>query len=222
VENTSLRQHSGQGVRPSTNSTADVEANAPTPSRTGRWRGLTQASDGSSADGQRKRTTQESRPHDSMGSRWDIKTRLEMLVANQAEKVREKLRPTTDTDSLPVTFIPAPARQGTALEQVLEEEGISRRSGSSDSDGDERRRNQSQVMAGVPGAPSTDSVSPPLWPGVRRRLVTYENDDEYSYTDGSLEESGSEEDSEEHESDGESGPSREAGGNGEAGPARRE
>jgi hypothetical protein len=157
-----------------------------------------------------------------MGSRWDIKTRLEMLVANQAEKVREKLRPTTDTDSLPVTFIPAPARQGTALEQVLEEEGISRRSGSSDSDGDERRRNQSQVMAGVPGAPSTDSVSPPLWPGVRRRLVTYENDDEYSYTDGSLEESGSEEDSEEHESDGESGPSREAGGNGEAGPARRE
>ena len=31
------------------------------------------------------------------------------------------MRPTPDTDSLPVTIIPAPTRRGTALQQVLEE-----------------------------------------------------------------------------------------------------
>lgn len=147
-----------------------------------------------------------------------------MFAANQADKIREKFRPTTDTDSLPVTFIPAPPRQGTALEQVLEEEGIGRRSTSTDSDDEQPRSNGQARHAGsmqngsVPGGPSTDSVNPPLWPGVRRRLVTYENDDEYSYTDESIEESSIDEDSRGHESGEESGPLR--GGTDES--ARRE
>ncbi|KAH0594892.1 hypothetical protein MHUMG1_07189 [Metarhizium humberi] len=224
VETSSPRQQSGHGTRPSTNSTLDLEANSPMPGRADRWRALTQVSSRRSPTRQQQASTREVSPHDPMGSRWDIKSRLEMFAANQADKIREKFRPTTDTDSLPVTFIPAPPRQGTALEQVLEEEGISRRSTSSDSD-DEQPRNQGQARhignsqdGDLPGVPFVDSVSPPLWPGVRRRLVTYENDDEYSYTDGSLE-SSSDEDAREDESEEDSGPPR-GGGTDES--ARRE
>lgn len=219
VESTSPRQQSTQGARPSTNSTTDLEANAPMPSRADRWRTFTHSSSRRSPDRQQHVTPEETTQHDTLGSRWDIKSRLEMFAANQADKIREKFRPTTDTDSLPVTFIPAPARQGTALEQVLEEEGIARRSESSDSD-DGEPRNATQAghlgvgqNGSVPGGPSSDSVSPPLWPGVRRRLVTYENDDEYSYTDESLEGSTDEEDSGERESEENSGPSRSGGTN---------
>lgn len=53
---------------------------------------------------------------------WDIRTRLEEFAMTQAEKFREKIRPTPDTDSLPVTVIPAPPRQGAVLAQLLEEE----------------------------------------------------------------------------------------------------
>ena len=55
-------------------------------------------------------------------SKWDIKNRLEDFAVSQAEKLREKIRPTVDTANLPVRVIPAPARHGTALAQVLEEE----------------------------------------------------------------------------------------------------
>lgn len=54
--------------------------------------------------------------------RWDLAGRLEEFAANQAEKFREKVRPQTNTDNLPVLRIPAPARPGAALQQVLEEE----------------------------------------------------------------------------------------------------
>ena len=56
------------------------------------------------------------------GSGWDIRTRLEEFALVQAEKFREKMRSTPDTDSLPVTVIPAPPRRGAALAQLLEEE----------------------------------------------------------------------------------------------------
>ncbi|KAF6839732.1 ph-response regulator protein palh rim21 [Colletotrichum plurivorum] len=61
--------------------------------------------------------------HDDAG-RWDLKARLEDFAATQAEKIREKMRPTPETDSLPVTVIPAPPRQGAALAQLLEEERV--------------------------------------------------------------------------------------------------
>ncbi|KAI0402963.1 PalH/RIM21-domain-containing protein [Xylaria palmicola] len=58
-------------------------------------------------------------------SRWDIRGRMEDFAATQAERVLLRIRPTPDTDSLPVTVIPAPPRRGEALARVLEEEGLS-------------------------------------------------------------------------------------------------
>lgn len=58
------------------------------------------------------------------GSGWDIRGRLEEFAMTQAEKLREKIRPTPDTDSLPVTVIPAPPRRGAVLAQLLEEEEL--------------------------------------------------------------------------------------------------
>jgi hypothetical protein len=55
------------------------------------------------------------------GGRRDLRSRIEMFAANQAERVREHMRPTPDTDSLPVTVIPAPPRRGEMLAQVMEE-----------------------------------------------------------------------------------------------------
>ncbi|KAK2011127.1 PalH-domain-containing protein [Colletotrichum eremochloae] len=59
--------------------------------------------------------------HDDTGL-WDLRARLEDFAATQVEKIRERMRPTPETDSLPVTVIPAPPRQGAALAEVLEEE----------------------------------------------------------------------------------------------------
>ena len=56
------------------------------------------------------------------GNRWDLRTRMEDFAATQAERIRERIRPTPDTESLPVTVIPAPPRRGAALAQLLEEE----------------------------------------------------------------------------------------------------
>lgn len=58
----------------------------------------------------------------SSSSKWDFRDRLEDFAATQAERLREKFRTTPDTDSLPVTVIPAPPRRGAALAQLLEEE----------------------------------------------------------------------------------------------------
>ncbi|KAM7222386.1 PalH/RIM21 domain containing protein [Rhypophila decipiens] len=57
-------------------------------------------------------------------ARWDIRTRLEEFAVTQAERLRERIRPTPDTDSLPVTVIPAPPRRGAALAQLREEEEL--------------------------------------------------------------------------------------------------
>jgi hypothetical protein len=55
-------------------------------------------------------------------SRWDFRSRIEVFAATQAERVLQRIRPTPETDSLPVTVIPAPPRRGAALAQLLEEE----------------------------------------------------------------------------------------------------
>ncbi|KAI1333702.1 pH-response regulator protein palH/rim-21 [Xylariaceae sp. FL0016] len=63
------------------------------------------------------------RSHDNLG-RWDFKGRVEDFAATQAERIMERIRPTPDTESLPVNIIPAPPRRGAALAQVLEEEQL--------------------------------------------------------------------------------------------------
>lgn len=127
----------------------------------------------------------------SSNSRWAVRARLEEFAANQAERIRERVRPTTDTDNLPVRVIPAPERRGTALRQVLEEEGVGDglRRGSSDSRAtsvemsilDREGEPDAFTERGADGLPVNN---PPLWPGVQPRLMY--DDDEYSYDGGSV------------------------------------
>ncbi|RDA83094.1 hypothetical protein CP532_3084 [Ophiocordyceps camponoti-leonardi (nom. inval.)] len=135
---------------------------------------------------------------DEEASRWDIRSRLELFAANQAEKLREKLRPTADTESLPVTRIPAPPRVGTALRQVLEEDTMAAALAAAaeeaeddeedddddEMDGDEDDdEDDEDDMAGDEEA-GIGSTNPPLWPGVRRRVLTFEDESAYdSYDD---------------------------------------
>ncbi|ESZ98340.1 PalH [Sclerotinia borealis F-4128] len=44
-------------------------------------------------------------------NRWDMRARIEGFAATQAERYREKTRPTVDTVPLPLTVIPAPSRR---------------------------------------------------------------------------------------------------------------
>ncbi|KAL7930008.1 PalH domain-containing protein [Trichoderma chlorosporum] len=124
-------------------------------------------------------------------NRWDIRSRLEEFAVSQAERIRERLRPTTDTDNLPVTVIPAPARRGAALQQVLEEEGeeasaIRRVRGSSSSSSSEdafevRGPNAYSRATTEAHERPIPPNNPPLWPGVRNRHLY--DDDDYSYDD---------------------------------------
>ena len=72
-------------------------------------------------------TVRQDAPPSSHGSsnRWDVRARIEELAAIQAEKFREKKRPTTNTAPLPHTVIPAPSRRRnltTTLEELEREE----------------------------------------------------------------------------------------------------
>ncbi|KAL4414141.1 hypothetical protein CABS03_05080 [Colletotrichum abscissum] len=127
--------------------------------------------------------------HDDAG-RWDLRARLEDFAATQAEKIREKMRPTPETDSLPVTVIPAPPRQGAALAQLLEEEQDHEQPGLSRTISDASAlspqaaaglgRTQSNFSRRSPAAgqsqePATLQLSrPPLWPGVRTQHQDFE------------------------------------------------
>lgn len=93
-----------------------------------RWRALAQGipfprvgRNGSSGDG--KPQPRKQVQHEDTG-RWDIRARLEEFAVSQAEKIREKIRPSVNTDSLPVTVVPAPPRRGAALAQLLEDEEL--------------------------------------------------------------------------------------------------
>ncbi|KAH9906253.1 PalH/RIM21-domain-containing protein [Xylariomycetidae sp. FL2044] len=101
------------------------------------------------------------REHESLG-RWDVKFRMEDFAATQAERILERLRPTPDTDSLPVTVIPAPARPGAALAQLLEEEELqsSERTGPRSPSGAPSRVTRSLSMtSGAPSSPRTRGSS---------------------------------------------------------------
>jgi hypothetical protein len=53
-------------------------------------------------------------------NKWDVLGRFEDFAAIQAERIRDKSRPTHDIAALPVTRIPAPARSRT-LREIIEE-----------------------------------------------------------------------------------------------------
>ncbi|SPO02970.1 related to pH signal transduction protein PalH [Cephalotrichum gorgonifer] len=99
------------------------------------------------------------RQRDDLG-KWDIRGRLEEFAVTRAEKLRERMRPPADTESLRVTVIPAPQRNGAALEQLLEEEGGEEWRSSGGSDGAGR-------ASGESSPPDPDYVAPPMWPGVQ-------------------------------------------------------
>ncbi|KAK1973652.1 PalH/RIM21-domain-containing protein [Colletotrichum cereale] len=130
--------------------------------------------------------------HDDAGM-WDLRARLEDFAATQVEKIREKMRPTPETDSLPVTVIPAPPRQGAALAEVLEEEGgqesperaalvrtVSDASALSPHPAGALGRTTSNFSyqsrgASQPSEPATLQLNrPPLWPGVRPQQQEHE------------------------------------------------
>ncbi|KAK3191703.1 pH-response regulator protein palH/rim21 [Lecanicillium sp. MT-2017a] len=130
-------------------------------------------------------------PRREHGSRWDVKGRLEDFAASQADRFRDRFRPMQETASLPVTVIPAPPRQGAALQQVLEEEeerpgraeqDQAGQSGDADrlrrfgSHSDGRQPANRSSTGSRPGQIPPDN--PPLWPGVRRRMSTFEEEDE--------------------------------------------
>ena len=92
-------------------------------------------------------------------SRWDIRTRLEEFAMTQAEKFREKMRPSLDTDSLPVTVIPAPPRRGAALAQLLEAEELETQRGPPRSTFDRRNSSASRTLATGDESLSTSPTS---------------------------------------------------------------
>jgi len=98
-------------------------------------------------------------------SGWDIRNRFEEFAMVQAEKFREKIRPTPDTDSLPVTVIPAPPRRGAVLAQLLEEEELGSQRAAPHMVFDRRNSSASRTLPpGDESAPNspTAGARPPL------------------------------------------------------------
>ncbi|KAK0711310.1 PalH/RIM21-domain-containing protein [Lasiosphaeris hirsuta] len=93
-------------------------------------------------------------------SKWDIRMRLEEFAVAQAEKFREKIRPTPDTDSLPVTVIPAPPRRGAALARLLEEEELGSHRSSSRPDHGRRNSSGSRTLPTGEESLPTSPTSP--------------------------------------------------------------
>ncbi|KAG5977531.1 hypothetical protein E4U55_006719 [Claviceps digitariae] len=213
-------RHTTTSISPSSDSTIDAEfhTHSPTPTRPRRWQILTPTTsirrtpDAQQADMTTTDTTATAAQdvpmgtnmrHESVSSRWDIKSRLENFAATHAERVREKLRPTTDTDSLPVTYIPAPRREGQSSRRIRHDDDEPPRppsSHDSGSDSDQARPQQQEEHQRQPQRdlgigigfgidrqrhfvlpaqqPSLSPLIPPLWPGVRRRNPSYQDDDD--------------------------------------------
>ncbi|KAF4984044.1 hypothetical protein FDECE_17170 [Fusarium decemcellulare] len=201
----------GHVVSPASRQSIDLEANSPNSPTQGGWRGLTFANPilrHSSDDPPQEvaqHAQQEAAPeHEGRAtepSRWDLRARLEDFAANQAEKLRDRMRSTPNTESLPVTVIPAPPRRGAALQQVLEEEELntteqqsgsreafvnsgstnSRSSASRDASGEMTQldRSRSTFSGSQQGDQPIPPNNPPLWRGVQSRTM-YEDDYYYS------------------------------------------
>jgi hypothetical protein len=160
---------------------------------TNRWRSITQRIPFQSprnTDVERAvPTTQENPPRQRGGSssssnKWDFRGRLEDFAATHADRLRDKFWTTPDTDSLPVTVIPAPPRRGAALAQLLEEEELDTQGGATNHP---MHRQDSNISRAVPAEdemfPTTrfgtgftnegprvqQPQQPQPWPGVMRR-----------------------------------------------------
>ncbi|KAI1132998.1 PalH/RIM21-domain-containing protein [Nemania abortiva] len=94
-------------------------------------------------------------------SRWDIRSRIEDFAATQAERVLQRIQPTPDTDSLPVTVIPAPPRRGAPLARLLEEEGLATTGSSNRGPGDANSIPRSTVSAPPRRPPSHSGATQP-------------------------------------------------------------
>ena len=226
-----VQTQNGQILAPAARRSVEVDANS-SASQPGRRTltpatqpGLNRENDESPEEGRRS-SSQQQQPQQhlfspartrSQGSRWTVRARLEEFAANQAERIRERIRPNTDTDNLPVTIIPAPPRRGAALQQVLEEEELreggedgTRQSHGSRSRGpsmemshlDRSRSALSAISRGPDGLPVTN---PPLWPGVQPRHMY--DDDESLYGSDSMSETSSSVDGARRASEDAAGPS---------------
>ncbi|KAK3494604.1 pH-response regulator protein palH/rim-21 [Neurospora hispaniola] len=96
-------------------------------------------------------------------SRWDLRARVEEFAATQAENLREKFRPTLDTNNLPVTVIPAPPRRGAAIAQLCEDEELNHSSREGTVREESRNSNASGTVVAVGGTqtPIQTPSSPP-------------------------------------------------------------
>ncbi|EXM05123.1 PalH/RIM21-domain-containing protein [Fusarium oxysporum II5] len=207
----------GHVVSSPSQQSADLEANSTNSPAQGGWRSLAFAgprSGHSGEDATREMTQQsdhnpvaEREGRTNSSSRWDLRARLEDFAANQAEKLRDRMRTAPNTESLPVTVIPAPPRRGAALQQVLEEEELntaeqgspgrepftsqnrstnSPSNGLRDATGEITQLDRSRsAFSGSQGNGPIPPNNPPLWRGVRPRMAP--DEDYYDDSDdGSL------------------------------------
>ncbi|TPX10820.1 uncharacterized protein E0L32_008209 [Thyridium curvatum] len=101
-------------------SAASPDPNVTSETSARRWRALAQAMPFRRTSDESNTARPQAQPEES--KKRDLRSRLEDFAMSQADKIREKINPTINTDSLPVMVIPAPARRGAALAQLLEEE----------------------------------------------------------------------------------------------------
>lgn len=69
----------------------------------------------------------ESKSQDNSSGRRNFKSRFEDFAVSQAERLRDRIRTEVDTESLPVTVIPAPPRRGAGMQQLRDEEAQAQR-----------------------------------------------------------------------------------------------
>lgn len=194
----------------------DIEANTTSQDRSG-WRTLTYANplfrrSTEEPPTEVTQSTQIQQPEPQRvreeTSRWDFRARLEDFGARHAEKLRDRIRPAPNMESLPTTVIPAPPRRGAALQQVLEEEEMnnpestlggrtipnqhSNSNSSTSRDASDElahlERSRSTLAGSQHGELPIPPNNPPLWRGVQPRMM-YE--DEYSYDGDSASETSS-------------------------------
>lgn len=98
----------------------------------------------------------------SQDSRRNLKSRLEDFAVNRAEKLRDRMRPEMDTETLPTMVIPAPARRGAAVQALREQQGNAEQGANLLGPPALNTQSSSSHLAGTPAADS-DSSSPRLW-----------------------------------------------------------
>lgn len=139
---------------------------APTSTNSNRLRALSQASalfrkpSKSNVTSMEESHKASDTPSQDNSARWDLRSRFEDFAVSRAEKLRERMRPSVDTEALPVTVIPAPPRRGAALQQLRAEE--QRQRGSTLAPPPLHMQTSSSNLTGVTPSASVPA-SPRLW-----------------------------------------------------------